>query len=229
MSTFIFADVETTGVRPTDKIVELAYTIFDEDSNLLDQHESLIDPEMHIPSGASAANGITDDMVADAPTLEQYLTIVKQNPLMFDEPGIFIAHNAAFDHRYLGPLMHPETEVMCTLRLAKKLWPELDSHKLQALKYSLNLPKVEGDAHRAGADVEMLVNLVLHMMATTGLDIPGLLELAKAPLNIEKMTFGKHKGLALKDVPKDWFVWLLKQDNVDPDLAASIRKIHPTI
>lgn len=229
MRTYTFADVETTGVRPTDRIVELAYTITDTELTIIDQHESLIDPEIPIPSGASAANGITDDMVQDAPTLEEYITIVKNDPLNHPEPGIFIAHNAAFDWRYLGPLMHPDTEVMCTLRLAKKLWPELDSHKLQALKYSLNLPKVEGDAHRAGADVEMLVNLVMYMCAFTGLDIEGLLALSKAPLNIEKMTFGKWKGTALKDVPKDYFAWLLKQENIDPDLAASIRKIHPTL
>lgn len=228
MRQIFFGDVETTGVSPADKIVELAFSAYDSAMNFLHRDESLIDPERPIPSGASAVNGITNKMVEDEPTIEQYMKL-KNWPLMSDGPAVLVAHNASFDFRYLGPWMHEDTETLCTLRLAKKLYPGLDSYKLQALKFSLELPEVEGDAHRAGADVDLLINLVLHMMAKTGLDIEGLLELSKAPLDIDKMGFGKHKGTALKDVPKDYFVWLLKQDNVDPDLAASIRKIHPNL
>lgn len=217
-------DVETTGVRPEDKIVELAYARIDANLNILFRDESLIDPEIPIPSGASAVHGITNARVADEPTIEQYMKM-KGNPLMTDEPAILIAHNAPFDIRYFGPHMHPETEILCTLRLVKKLFPDLDSHKLQALKYSLNLPEVEGDAHRAGADVDMLINLVAYLMLHTGHDIYGLVDLSKQPLEIKKMPFGKHKGKPLSEVPKDYIDWLLKQDNVDQDLATSLKAV----
>lgn len=216
------ADCETSGLRPEDKIVELAYAKVDYNLDVLYRDESLIDPEIPIPSGASAVHGITNKMVQDEPTIEQYMKM-KGNPLMTEEPALLIAHNASFDMRYFGPHMHPESETLCTLRLAKKLFPNLDSHKLQALKYSLDLPEVEGDAHRAGADVGLLIHLVEYLMLHTGRDILGLLELSKEPITIKTMPFGKHKGLPLKEVPKSYINWLLGQENVDPDLAASLK------
>jgi exodeoxyribonuclease X len=228
MRSYFVADVETTGVRPTDKIVELCFIEINDSFELLSQGESLIDPEIPIPSGASAVHGITNRRVEDEPTIEQYMDM-KSNPLMTTHPAVLIAHNAAFDFRYLGPWMQDGSDTLCTLRLAKKIYPGLDSYKLQALKYSLDLPDVEGDAHRAGADVEMLLNLVSHMAISTGLDLQGLLELSKAPLTIEKMAFGKHKDKPLKDVPLDYIQWYMKQDQTDADLVASFKKLHPSL
>jgi exodeoxyribonuclease X len=228
MRRIVFGDCETTGVTPSDKMVEIAFAVYDNNLNFISADESLIDPEMPIPSGASAVHHITNAAVENEPTLEQFMQM-RGNPLKFGGRTLFIAHNASFDIRYFAPHMDEDVETLCTLRLAKKLFPGLDSYKLQALKYSLGLGDVEGDAHRAGADVELLVKLVFHMMEGSGLDIEGLVALSKAPLNIETMPFGKHKGKALADVPIDYFQWLMKQDNVDPDLVASIRKVHPNI
>jgi DNA polymerase III epsilon subunit-like protein len=224
MRAYFVADVETTGVRPTDKIVEVCFIEIDEDLEEVNRAESLIDPEIEIPSGASAVHGITNDRVAEEPTIEQFMGM-RDYPMMKEQPSVLIAHNAAFDMRYLGEWMHPESEVLCTLRLAKRLWPTLDSYKLQALRYSLGLPAPEGDAHRAGADVELLLNLVLYMLAVTELDLDGLLAMSKEPLSIKKMPFGKHKDKALHEVPRDYIEWLMKQDNVDSDLRASIEAL----
>ena len=221
---YIGCDCETTGVSDKDRIVELAYVVLDEDLNVIDEGESLIDPEMSIPSGASAVNGITDDMVADAPTIEQYMTIVKSMPLHYDD-AVFIAHNAAFDFRYLGPWMHEDTKQMCTLRLARRIYPDLDSHKLQALRYSLGLEVPEGDAHRAMFDVRMMFNLIARMREDTGLDLAGLLDLSLQPRKIEKMPFGKYKGVAISKVPKDYITWLLKQTGVDADLRWTLENL----
>lgn len=224
----IFADCETTGVSPKDKIVELAYAITDADMNILVADQSLIDPEMPIPSGASAVHHITNKMVEDEPTIDQYMRLRKM-PLSSDEPMLFIAHNAPFDIRYFGPWMHEETRTFCTLRLARKLFPDADSHKLQALRYSLDLPEPDGQAHRADADVELLMNFVRYCMVLTGKTIYELAEMANQALEIKEVKFGKHKGKALKDVPLDYWQWLFKQDNVDPDLRASVLKIHPNL
>lgn len=225
---YCFADCETTGVALTDRIVELAYAIYDEDLVLVNKDQSLIDPLMQIPSGASAVHHITNAMVATEPTIDEFMEM-KNYPLQTDEPMLFIAHNAPFDIRYFGPHMHADTKTLCTLRLSKRLFPGLDSYKLQALRYSLNLPDIEGDAHRADFDVEMLVSLVLHMMATTGKSIEELYEMSTEPLAIETMPFGKHRGKTLKEVPLDYFQWLFKQDNLDADLKASILKLHPKL
>ena len=123
---FCFADCETTGVALTDRIVELAYAIYDEDLVLIDKDQSLIDPLMPIPSGASAVHHITNAMVATEPTIDEYMEM-KNYPLQTEEPMLFIAHNAPFDIRYFGPHMHEDTKTLCTLRLAKRLFPGLDS------------------------------------------------------------------------------------------------------
>ena len=73
----------------------------------------------------------------------------------------------------------------------------------------------------------MLINLLKHMCQTTGLTLDGLLALSNEPVEIKTMGFSMHKGKALKDVPVGWFEWYLKQEATDPDLVASIRKIHP--
>lgn len=223
-----FADCETTGVTPKDKIVELAYAITDENMEVIEADQSLIDPQMPIPSGASAVHHITNKMVECEPTLEEYME-VNNYPLNTEEPMLFIAHNAPFDFRYFGPHMHPDTKTFCTLRLARKLFPDLDSHKLQALKYSLDLPEVDGDAHRADADVEMLMNFVRYCVMHTGKTIFELAEFSNQAIEITEVKFGKHKGKALKDVPLDYWQWLFKQDNVDPDLRASVLKLHPKL
>lgn len=225
---YCFADCETTGVTPADKMVELAFAITTPDLEIIEADQSLIDPQIPIPSGASAVHHITNKMVECEPTIEEYMEM-KNYPLNTSEPMLFIAHNAAFDFRYFGPYLHEQTQVFCTLRLARKLFPELDSHKLQALRYSLDLPDVDGDAHRADADVEMLMNFVRYCMLVTGKTVEELAEFAQQPIQVEKLGFGKHKGKALKDVPLDYWQWLLKQDNVDPDLRASVVKLHPKL
>lgn len=223
MTKFFVADVETTGISSTDRIVEVAFVAIDEDFNELSRGYSLIDPEIPIPAGASAVHHITNRMVEEEPTILQYMHL-NEFP-MKAEDSVLIAHNADFDFRYLGDWMHPDTQVMCTLRLARKLYPDADSHKLQALKYYLDLPEVEGDAHRADADVYMLVNLLRHMSMVSGLSLQGLMELANQPIVVTHWKFGKFKGKRLEEADKGYVKWLLGQDNVDKDLRATLEKM----
>lgn len=223
MTTFFVADVETTGTRPTDRIVEVAFVAIDEDFNELSRGYSLIDPEIPIPAGASAVHHITNRMVEEEPTILQYMHL-NEFP-MKAEGSVLVAHNADFDFRYLGDWMHPDTQVMCTLRLARKLYPDADSHKLQALKYYLDLPEVEGDAHRADADVFMLVNLLHHMCMTSGKSMEELMVFAAEPIKVTHWGFGKFKGKPLGDADKGYVKWLLGQDNVDKDLRATLEQM----
>ena len=74
---WLIADVETTGVRTEDRVVEIAWIEVDNDLNIVDEVHSLIDPEMPIPAAASGVHHITDAMVADAPTISQFFEIVR--------------------------------------------------------------------------------------------------------------------------------------------------------
>ena len=222
LTRWILADTETTGLK-NPKVCEVAWIEVDAGLNILDSVTSLIDPQAAIEPGASGVHNITNDMVEDAPTMDEFFYTVKNDPLAGDV--ILVCHNVQFDIPLLRPYIPPPVGKMCTMRLARKIYPEADNHKLNTLRYYLNLDG--GKEHSAGGDVAILHSLLSHMVLTTGLGLHDLLAMVDEPIEIKKMAFGKHKGLALKDVPKDWFSWYLRQENTDPDLAASIRKIHP--
>ncbi len=224
---FFIGDVETTGVGNSDKIIEVAGIIVDSDLNEVTRFESLINPDMSIPSGASAVNGITNDMVAGAPTMGEYLRSIG-DPLQVYGPMTLVAHNAAFDFRFLSPYMVEDSNNACTLRIARRLWPDADSHKLQALRYSLNLPAGHGDAHRAMFDVEMLFELVKVILNHEGCKLSDLVGIAARPVPVKSMPFGKHKGKKLAELPKDYVQWLLGEKDIatkNPDLISALRKL----
>ena len=70
---YVLFDIETTGLSPaTDEIIELSAVKVSR-GDIIDTFDTLIRPNRKIPRSATAINGITNDMVRDAPTLEQKL------------------------------------------------------------------------------------------------------------------------------------------------------------
>ena len=90
---FVVFDTETTGLSPTkDRIVELSAIRF-VDGIPTEIFETFINPEREISAETTAKNHITNDMVADAPTISEVLpsfeAFVGNSPL--------VAHNLNFD------------------------------------------------------------------------------------------------------------------------------------
>lgn len=224
MAQYFLADCETTGVSPSDRMVEVAWLLMDEDFQILDEGHSLINPERPIPAGASAVHGITMKDVESAPTADEYFYDVLGNKLGSLD-AIFTAHNAPFDMRYLGPYIPEATPQMCTLRLARKLYPDVDNHKLGTLVYALGLDVDKSRFHSADGDMIILMSLLGKMTEDFGYTLWDLFEAANTPIQMTKMTFGKHKGVPLKDLPASYVSWLLKLDNLDPDLRASLSNL----
>lgn len=223
MAQYFLADCETTGVSPSDRMVEVAWLLMDEDFKILDEGHSLINPERPIPAGASAVHGITLKDVEGAPTADEYFYDVLGNKLGSLD-AIFTAHNAPFDMRYIGPYLPDSTPEMCTLRLARKLYPDVDNHKLGTLVYALELDVDKSRFHSADGDMIILMSLLGKMTEDFGYTLWDLFEAANTPIQMTKMTFGKHKGTPLKELPPSYVTWLLKLDNLDPDLRASLAK-----
>lgn len=223
MAQYLLADTETTGVSPSDGIVEVAWLLISDDFEVLDEGHSLINPQRPIPAGASAIHGITMKDVADAPTADEYFYDVLGNKLGSVD-AIFTAHNAPFDMRYFGPYLPDTTPQMCTLRLARKLYPSVDNHKLATLVYALELDVDKDRFHSADGDMIILMSLLGKMTEDHGYTLWDLFEMANTPIQMTTMTFGKHKGVPLKDLPASYVSWLLKLDNLDPDLRASLAK-----
>lgn len=218
---FIILDTETTGLSKDDKICEIAFSEVDADMNVLTSGRSLINPERPISHGAGAVNGLTDAMVADAPTIEEYMAADGQ--ALVGDDVVVIAHNAAFDLKYLQPHLAEGTQSLCTLKVARIIYPDADNHKLVTLAYMLGILGERGQAHSARGDVEQLIEVLRCMLRDGGHTLEDLLHVQNIPVLVTKINFGKHYGKKLTELPKDYVNWLLtKCTNLKPDLRAAL-------
>lgn len=220
----IVLDTETSGFKQPAGVCECAFIELDPSSlEEIGRVHSLIDPEVDIQPSASGVHGITNDMVGDQPTLQEWFEIVLENPFE-GEDVLMVAHNSAYDHPFVAPYLGNSRQ-LCTLRLSRIALPDADDHKLSTLKYTYGLGDKGSRSHGALADVLDCCDLLRVIAGKLNTDIEGLIDIHDAPRMVDKMPFGKHKGVKLTDVPKSYFQWLLKQDNVDSDLRQSIEKI----
>lgn len=223
MYRLILADVESTGVTPADRICEVAWHEIDENFESIDSGLSLINPQMTIAPGASAVNGITNAMVADAPLIEDYMASVG-NPLM-GEDVVLIAHNVQFDYRYLSPFMSEGAQLIDTLRCARLLYPDAENHKQSTLAYTLGFDMDRSKAHSADGDLDVLLQILKRICADLDCGVIDLLEYQKRPRPMSIMPFGKHKGQSLSELPKAYIQWLFKLDNLGPDLRIALNAL----
>src|SRR4030095_11895323 len=131
---FVVVDLETTGGGPADGgIIEIG-AVRVVDGRLLDTFGTLVNPGRPPPPFVAALTGISDDMVAGAPSIAEVLPRF----LEFAGDAVLVAHNARFDvghleaaHRALAcrPLARPS---LCTLLLARRLLPDLRRRSLDA-------------------------------------------------------------------------------------------------
>ncbi len=159
--TAIAVDTETTGMRPADghRLVEVARVSI-VDGALGEEWSTLIDPGRPIPADATRVHGISDAMVAGAPSAAEAGRLLRQ--ACGDLPIVF--HNAPFDLPFLlqlfrdagtPPLLNP---IVDTLGLARGLFAP-GSNQLGALAARLNLPAET--PHRALGDTRTTARLFI--------------------------------------------------------------------
>src|SRR5438876_7898001 len=127
-SRFAVVDVETTGGRAQrgGRILEVAVAILEAGTVHL-AFTSLLDPGTPIPPWVARLTGITDGMVAGCP---RFADVVPDLGHALDA-GVFVAHNARFDWRFLeaecvaAGVPAPGGKPLCTVRLTRRLVPEL--------------------------------------------------------------------------------------------------------
>lgn len=221
-------DVETTGADPEkDAVVEVAVTrIFP--GGKTRTWSSLVKPRVPIPPEMSAIHHITDDMVANAPSMADIWSTV----LAEIGDAIPVAHNARFDSAFL-PLIRKNW--LCTYRLSRHLWPDSPGHSNQVLRYWLKSdPPLGADAamHRAANDTIVTAANLKHMLHASehmhGLkSLQEVMAFAAAPITITTMPFGsKHRGKPMSEVPRDYLVWALNNmADLDDDMRMTIKNI----
>lgn len=165
-----------------------------------------------------AIHHITEEMIVDAPLISEVIG-------RYPGATAYVAHNAAFDKDKLPQVDAPW---ICTLKLARKLYPELESHGNQYLRYCLGLkPEVpEGlYAHRALYDCYVTAELLMYMGREAQWTIREMREISSSPSLLYRMRFGKHKGKTFEevaDVDKGYLRWLLGTD-LDEDMEFTVK------
>ena len=163
-SGYIVFDFETTGLsRTNDEIVEIGAILFDSNHMERARYSKLVKPSKPIPAAASAVNGITDSMVADAPSiadvLPRFLEFIGSYPL--------IAHNADFDIAFLRNAVE-NANMTCSISYADsismcKRCYDLSSYKLSNVAAYLGYPRSQ--THRSMGDCDMLAYVVRNLLS----------------------------------------------------------------
>ena len=165
---YVALDFETGNASPLSACA-LGASIF-EDDLLVREQVSLIKPPVGVRKfhwGNVRVNHITEKMVADAPAFDE----VWQGLAADAEGSVIVCHNAAFDTGVLGAcLAHyhlcvPECRFVCTVKVARRVWPGLDNHKLDTVSAALG---IELDHHEAGSDARAAGLILQAALRETG-------------------------------------------------------------
>lgn len=226
MTQVIIFDTETTGIKKEGKevqIIEAAWIALDETFNPVSTFEQRYKPTIPIDFGAMATHNIIPEDLENCPSHDTFK--------LPENVEYLIGHNIDYDWEMAGK---PDVKRICTLALARKMLPELDTHTQSALIYYFSDDKNKAremikNAHSALPDVEncqfLLNKLIEHFENKYGKkikDIDHLWRVSEAARIPDIMPFGKHQGMKISELPMDYKSWLLKQKDIDQYLLKAI-------
>ena len=191
---YAVVDLETTGGLPKrDKITEVAIILFD-GQDIIEEYQSLINPERSIPPSISRITGISNEMVAEAPKFYE----VAKKVIEMTEGAIFVAHNVRFDYQFLRyefrSLGYTFTRRnLCTVRLSRKAFPRIKSYSLGNLIRYFNIKVVH--RHRAYDDAKA-TTILLRKIFERQESEEGVEALVNNSLQLTKLP----KALTLEDI-----------------------------
>lgn len=217
---WVIADTETTGL--TGPACEVAFREICPDTlEAIDEIQSLIDPECEIEPQAMAIHGITNEMVANEPTMAEFVEH-RLGDRYHGRQIVLIAHNAQFDEKRLRDI-GDITSSICTLFHARQLVPkpaEVMDHKLTTLRAHFGFP--ENEAHRAMADVATTHRLLKELMGRTNRTLRDFH--ATLDTTVHRMPWGKHSSMLLLQMPQSYIEWLWGVD-LEKNLRSSLEKV----
>lgn len=164
MNTYAVIDFETTGLSPAHgaRPTEIAVVLV-RDGQIVDRYQSLMNAGVRVPFDVQQLTGITTEMVRQAPPV---CTVMKET-FGFVGPYPIVCHNAAFDRKFweheVKALRSTQANpFVCSLLLARRLFPDAPNHRLATLVNTLGLPS-SGAYHRALADAECTAHLLIRL------------------------------------------------------------------
>ena len=160
---FVVFDIETTGFSSTnDKITEIG-AVKIENFEIVDVFSELINPEIDISYKIQELTGITNDLVADKPKIEEILPKF----LEFVGDDVLVAHNADFDMGFISQKSREQNlefknKSIDTLTLARILLPDLKRHRLNVIAKALGIPLL--NHHRAVDDAKATAHIFIKFL-----------------------------------------------------------------
>lgn len=194
LSDYIIFDIETTGLDSSyDEVIEIG-AIKVKNNKIVSKFNSLVKPKNEIDEYITELTGITNEMVKDAPTIEEILP----DFMNYIGNDILIGHNVNFDINFIYDNLYRNkfdvltNDFIDTMRISRKLLPELPHHRLIDLAKYFKIDSTNN--HRSLKDCEITMNVY-----------ENLKEIALQKYdNVDefKNAFKKHKkeGLRAKDI-----------------------------
>ncbi|MDO4474052.1 MAG: PolC-type DNA polymerase III [Eubacteriales bacterium] len=214
---FVVFDLETTGFSPiSDKIIEIG-AVKVEHGEIVDRFSTFVNPHIPIPFKITQLTGISDQMVMNAPDIEQILPEF----LTFIGDSVLVAHNAGFDVGFIEQNMRyqdmiPDFTSVDTVAMARILLPTLSKFKLNIVAKALNI-SLENH-HRAvddaGATAEIFVKFIQMLKEREIYDLKGLNQ------------FGAHNADSIRKLPSYHAIILARNDIGRTNLYTLISKSH---
>ncbi|HHS92077.1 MAG TPA: 3'-5' exonuclease [Campylobacterales bacterium] len=243
MIKYVLFDTETTGNQEEDRIIQVGAMVID-GKGKVEVYDELCSSEVTIKTEAMEVHNITPDVIEEKAPFSATRFWQDINTLN-TQSNYLIAHNINFD---LGMLkkegFENQMQLIDTLRCAKHLFPEENYHRLQYLRYSLELYKNEKEeankhgitikAHDAIGDV-LVMKLFLSQLVTRAKEkyvgenpMVKLAELTKRPVMMRTFKFGKYKGEMIEDIARSdagYIRWMLKSLELDEDLKYTLERV----
>lgn len=244
MAKYVLLDTETTGASEEDRIIQLGFMVLDGKS--VEVYNDLCLAPIPIGYSAMEVHGITPEMIAGKPLCTETSAFQVLSELNSVE-NVLIIHNAPFD---LGMLLKEnftsQMRLIDTLRCARHLFDEEESHRLQYFRYRFGLYKIEQaeadalgievKAHDAIGDVLVLKLFLTELRKRLqerydGVNpIDKMVELTQTPVFYTRpLKFGKYKGKTLTEIAeadRGYLTWMLgNMDSLDEDMRYSIQKV----
>lgn len=225
MQTLII-DCETTGTGDDAQVIEFAACTIDipacskVEKSIYQRYK----PSVPMQWGAIATHHIwPQDLEGKPPSSEAKLP---------EGVEYVIGHKVDFDWKMLGA--DPSIKRICTQAMSRKLFPEADSHTQGAMIAMLcgGDDAIRGllrGSHSAATDTLLCSYLLRKLIETIQdryqkpvRDVEHLWQISEWARVPTILSFGKHKGTPIKEVPSDYKAWLLKQDDLDPYLRKAL-------
>ena len=153
-----------------------------------------------------------------------------------DDTQYIIGHNIDYDIRAIEKcgVNVSNIKAICTLALARLVWPDAEAHNISALIYMISKGSEKAremikKAHRADMDIILTANILMHVVHHLKINSMEQLFIASEDARIPRViNFGKHRGTAIAELPADYIQWLMRQDELDPYLRKALENASIT-